>query len=301
MCIACYGVPTVRVGAPPPSNALLARQVYIFFTTKSIRSALAGEGSGDVEAPNSPSPKPKSATVVPVGEGTPNSPLPSRLSFGTAGTAVVGVNRFSASINKNKAPPKDVFKKKGLRESDLLEDDMMHHDKKALEGTGEDEGPPPSIAMRRIKWERIFYQARLCRPCTHSRMYCHAGDEQLVRLFGPTQTVTLSAPATITAAPTCRNPHQMDNDLRGFLHEEEAVAFYTFIRLDLTKDEIKNKAHEMESDDQMIVLSEFIKVSETLLGKVTGERTPLRDLNPASMLPPTGLAHMPPTCALPLW
>jgi len=194
--------------------------VYIFFTTKSIRSALAGEGSGDVEAPN-PSPKPKSATVVPVGEGTPNSPLPSRLSIGTAGTAVVGVNRFTASINKNKAPPKDVFKKKGLRESDLLEDDMMHHDKKAVEGTGEDEGPPPSIAMRRIKWERIFYQ--------------------------------------------------MDNDLRGFLHEEEAVAFYTFIRLDLTQKEIKKKAHEMESDDQMLVLSEFIKVSETLLGKVTGE------------------------------
>ena len=283
MCIACYGVPTVRVGAPPPSNALLARQVYIFFTTKSTRMKMAAQ-------------KPllknnNRATVVPA-EGT-------RSPFGTATTAVVAVNKLSsASI---KALTKDVSKKKGLRESDLLEDDMMHHDKKALEGTGEDEGPPPSIAMRRIKWERIFYQARLCRPCTHSRMYCHAGDEQPIRLFGSTQTVTLSAPATITAAPTCRNPHQMDNDLRGFLHEEEAVAFYTFIRLDLTQKEIKNKAHEMESDDQMIVLSEFIKVSETLLGKVTGERTPLRDLNPASMLPPTGLAHMPPTCALPLW
>lgn len=264
MCIACYGVPTVRVGAPPPSNALLARQVYIFFTTKSIRRAM------EFFSGLSRNPIIKPAKVVPYGGGI-------------------------------KEITKDMSKKKGLRESDLLEDDMMHHDKKALEGTGEDEGPPPSIAMRRIKWERIFYQARLCRPCTHSRMYCHAGDEQPIRLFGSTQTVTLSAPATITAAPTCRNPHQMDNDLRGFLHEEEAVAFYTFIRLDLTKDEIKNKAHEMESDDQMIVLSEFIKVSETLLGKVTGERTPLRDLNPASMLPPTGLAHMPPTCALPLW
>ena len=279
MCIACYGVPTVRVGAPPPSNALLARQVYIFFTTKSTRMKMAAQ-------------KPllknnNRATVVPA-EGT-------RSSFGTATTAVVAVNKLSsASI---KALTKDVSKKKGLRESDLLEDDMMHHDKKVVDKVDKEE----ANLLRQIKLEKIFYQARLCRPCTHSRMYCHAGDEQPIRLFGSTQTVTLSAPATITAAPTCRNPHQMDNDLRGFLHEEEAVAFYTFIRLDLTKKKIEKEVHAMESDDQMIVLSEFIEVSETLLSGVTEARTPLRDLNPASMLPPTGLAHMPPTCALPLW
>lgn len=260
MCIACYGVPTVRVGAPPPSNALLARQVYIFFTTKSIRRAM------EFFSGLSRNPIIKPAKVVPYGGGI-------------------------------KEITKDMSKKKGLRESDLLEDDMMHHDKKVVDKVDKEE----ANLLRQIKLEKIFYQARLCRPCTHSRMYCHAGDEQPIRLFGSTQTVTLSAPATITAAPTCRNPHQMDNDLRGFLHEEEAVAFYTFIRLDLTKEEIKKRAHAMESDDQMIVLSEFIEVSETLLSGVTEARTPLRDLNPASMLPPTGLAHMPPTCALPLW
>ena len=43
----------------------------------------------------------------------------------------------------------------------------------------------------------------------------------------------------MTAAHTGRHPHQIDNNLRGYLHEEEALAFYSFIRLDLSKDGIK--------------------------------------------------------------
>jgi len=152
--------------------------VYIFFTTKSIRRAM------EFFSGLSRNPIIKPAKVVPYGGGI-------------------------------KEITKDMSKKKGLRESDLLEDDMMHHDKKVVDKVDKEE----ANLLRQIKLEKIFYQ--------------------------------------------------MDNDLRGFLHEEEAVAFYTFIRLDLTKEEIKKRAHAMESDDQMIVLSEFIEVSETLLSGVT--------------------------------
>ena len=41
----------------------------------------------------------------------------------------------------------------------------------------------------------------------------------------------------------------------------------------------------------MLVLSEFIEVSEVLLGELSEERTPLRDLDPASM-------HQPQCCPL---
>ena len=67
-------------------------------------------------------------------------------------------------------------------------------------------------------------------PADHAHIFACAalvGDQQV------------SAPATMTAAHTGRHPHQIDNNLRGYLHEEEALAFYSFIRLDLSKDGIK--------------------------------------------------------------
>lgn len=85
--------------------------------------------------------------------------------------------------------------------------------------------------------------------------------------------------------------------MRGYLFIEEATAFFTFIRLDKSQKAIKKVLDDINENqknpDSVIILSEFIQASEALLGKVTGTRMPLRDLNPASMLHDTGLAHVP--------
>ena len=78
------------------------------------------------------------------------------------------------------------------------------------------------------------------------------------------------------AAHPCRNLRQIDSTLRGYLHEEEALGFFTFIRLDLSKEGIKRFVrYAARGGDQMLVLSEFVDVSEILLSQVSGERTPL--------------------------
>ena len=92
------------------------------------------------------------------------------------------------------------------------------------------------------------------------------------------------------------HPRQMDDKLCGYVFEEEAVALYTFIRLDMSALEIK-AAIDKECDspifgtdhDQMIVVSEFLAISEALLGKCSAARMPLRDPNPTPALDPTGL------------
>ena len=86
----------------------------------------------------------------------------------------------------------------------------------------------------------------------------------------------------------------MDQGLRGYLFEEETVALYTFIRLDLPRDAIRESALGIENDqmdiekdqgqngqtdikkdqgqdDQMIVLSEFLTISERLLSKCSSK------------------------------
>ena len=70
----------------------------------------------------------------------------------------------------------------------------------------------------------------------------------------------------------------MDQGLRGYLFEEETVAFYTFIRLDLSRDAIEKEmkdalktAGDVGQDDQMVVLSEFLAISEGLLSKCSSE------------------------------
>jgi len=200
-----------------------------------------------------------------------------------------------------------VERKKGLREADLVDDEMVHHvnavdgaDPRVLNRSGPEkkswmacpDEQIPSKPMRLIKWEKIFYQARRCKPCTHTCMLCAAfvADEQV------------SAPATVPAAHPCRNLRQIDSTLRGYLHEEEALGFFTFIRLDLSKEGIKRFVkYAARGGDQMLVLSEFVDVSEILLSQVSGERTPLRDLSPApNAAPPAVLARIPSTCALPL-
>lgn len=132
-----------------------------------------------------------------------------------------------------------VERKKGLREADLVDDEMVHHvnavdgaDPRVLNRSGPEkkswmacpDGQIPSKPMRLIKWEKIFYQ--------------------------------------------------IDSTLRGYLHEEEALGFFTFIRLDLSKEGIKRFVrYAARGGDQMLVLSEFVDVSEILLSQVSGERT----------------------------
>ena len=80
-----------------------------------------------------------------------------------------------------------VERKKGLREADLVDDEMVHHvnavdgaDPRVLNRSGPEkkswmacpDGQIPSKPMRLIKWEKIFYQARRCKPCTHTCMLC---------------------------------------------------------------------------------------------------------------------------------
>ena len=86
----------------------------------------------------------------------------------------------------------------------------------------------------------------------------------------------------------------MDQGLRGYLFEEETVAFYTFIRLDLSRDAIRKSALGIENDQvdtkkdqgqtgemdtkqdqgqngQMFVLSEFLDISEVPLSKCSSK------------------------------
>jgi len=223
--------------------------VYIFCTTKSFRRFAAGDGGGTAVAPessasaNKPGRRPtakskgKVADSSAAGVGEGRQPV-------TLEKAAKNNDFISDVVNKSIARRTnkldaltlsvDVSRKKGLRASDLLEDDMMHH-VTAVDGanppnhaptqpwmaaTGENDDIIPSKAMRLLKWEKIFYQ--------------------------------------------------IDNDLRGYLHEEEALAFYTFIRLDLSKAEVEEKATRF-GGDQMLVLSEFIEVSEILLREVSKE------------------------------
>ena len=150
---------------------------------------------------------------------------------------------------------------------------MMHH-QKSREKTGEKvvveievgvktTGKPQYPiyeAERLLKWEKIFYQA----PQPHSKAPTPTGHP-------PSSS---SNPLPIVPPP----PTQMDQELRGYLFEEETVAFYTFIRLDLSRDAIEKEmmdalktAKDVGQDDQMVVLSEFLTISEGLLSKCSSE------------------------------
>lgn len=163
----------------PPISALSARQIYIFFTTKRFRSAIDYIFSADKEE------------LLPT-TGPQDSP---QVGGSKSGSQVVPLENTD-----------EFYQKKEMRETDLLEDDMMHHSKPLLDAEKnsvecEEKEAPPEV-MRLLTWEKIFYQACLCRPCHYISMFRMQFDEQLaVDSLGQTQNLTLQLLAPSKSIP----------------------------------------------------------------------------------------------------
>lgn len=109
--------------------------IYIFFTTKRFRSAIDYILSADKEE------------LLPT-TGPQDSP---QVGGSKSGSQVVPLENTD-----------EFYQKKEMRETDLLEDDMMHHSKPLLDAEKnlvecEEKEAPPEV-MRLLTWEKIFYQ-----------------------------------------------------------------------------------------------------------------------------------------------
>jgi len=173
--------------------------------------------------------------------------------------------------------------KRDLRSVDLLEDDMVHHDKAEWFGLEKID-----VSEKTAKDIGTLLVTELPEPGAEAAMTekeaAYKPGAKRVAKTGKVGNAAYYMPADVKRPKHVdadrvlkyeRTFYKLDQNVRGYVRTDEAVAFFTFVRLDLSPKAIDSAMGQLialssqEKEDQMVVLSEFLTVASGLLAGVS--------------------------------